>query len=93
MEDYKKNPALARPWLTMTLHDDLVKDRGLVLVRGDVEKELARAEAEFLMDQTVQSYCVLSRFSAPSGPLTFNQEPKKFDLDGMMRGYPAMKVT
>ena len=29
---------------------------------------------------------------APSGPLTFNQEPKKFDLDGMMRGYPVMKV-
>ena len=39
----------------MTLHDDLVKDRGLVLVRGDVEKELAKNEAEFLMDQTVQS--------------------------------------
>ena len=91
LEDYKKNPALARPWLTMTLHDDLVKDRGLVLVRGDVEKELAKNEAEFLMDQTVQSYCVLSRFSAPSGPLTFNQEPKKFDLDGMMRGYPVMR--
>ena len=44
-------------------------------MRGDVEKELAKNEAEFLMDQTVQS-CLLSRFSAPSGPLTFNQEPK-----------------
>ena len=57
----------------------------------EVEKELAKNEAEFLIDQCVQSYCVLSRFSAPSGPLTFNQEPKRFDLDGMMRGYPVMR--
>ena len=45
------------------------------------------------MDQTVQSYCVLSRFSAPSGPLPCNQEPKNFDLDGMMRGYPVMRPS
>ena len=50
-------------------------------------------EAEFRMDQCVQSYWILSRFSAPSGPLTFNQEPKKFDLDGMMRGYPVMRPS
>ena len=62
-------------------------------IHKEVEKELAKNEAEFLMDQCVQSYCILSRFSAPSGPLTFNQEPKKFDLDGMMRGYPAMRPS
>ena len=93
LEDYKKNAALARPYLTLTLHDDLAKDRGLVLLRGDVETELAKAEAEFLVGQTLQSYCVLSRFSAPSGPLTFNQEPKRFDLDAMMRHYPTMRPS
>eukprot|EP00629_Pelagomonadales_sp_RCC1024_P012589 CAMPEP_0119284594 /NCGR_PEP_ID=MMETSP1329-20130426/30556_1 /TAXON_ID=114041 /ORGANISM="Genus nov. species nov., Strain RCC1024" /LENGTH=181 /DNA_ID=CAMNT_0007285277 /DNA_START=167 /DNA_END=708 /DNA_ORIENTATION=- len=85
LEDYKQNPALARPYLSLTLHEDLARDREIVLLRGDVEKQLTKPEAEHLIDQTLQSYLVSSRFSAPGGALTFNQKPAAFDIDELLR--------
>ena len=88
LEDYKANPAFARPYLTLTLHDDLAQLKDIVLLRGDVEAQLTKAEADHVVTQTIESYCIASRFSAKAGPLTFNQKPDAFDLDEMMKLYP-----
>ena len=47
LEDYKKNPALARPWLTMTLHDDLTKDRGWYWCGATSRRSLPRPRPNF----------------------------------------------
>ena len=88
LEDYKENPALARPYLTLTLHDDLAAEKDVCLLRGDVEKQMTKPEADHVIAQTIESYCVASRFSGSGGPLTFNQQPNAFDLDAMMAAYP-----
>ena len=88
LEDYKKNPALARPYLTLTMHDELANDKDIVLLRGDVEKQMLKEEADHVVSQVVESYCIASRYSSNSGALTFNQNPNAFDLDGMMKFYP-----
>lgn len=36
LEDFRKDPAAANPYLAITFYDDLADDKGLVLVRGDV---------------------------------------------------------
>lgn len=42
LDDYKANPATAQPYLTLTLYDDLVEDKGLALARGDYGLLLGR---------------------------------------------------
>ena len=93
LEDYKKNPAFARPYVTLTLHDDLAKEKDIVLLRGDVEKQMLKEEADHVIAQVVESYCIASRYSSDSGPLTFNQRPNDFDLDAMLKHYPKPPVN
>ena len=52
---------------------------------------LRKTEAEHIIEQTISAYCVGGRFSdSRAGPLVFNQNPDKFDLDAMLRGYPNL---
>ncbi|KAH8098127.1 ATP11 protein [Aureococcus anophagefferens] len=93
LEDYKKNPAFSRPYVTLTLHDDLAKEKDIVLLRGDVEKQMLKEEADHVIAQVVESYCIASRYSSDSGPLTFNQRPNDFDLDAMLKHDPKPPVN
>ena len=70
------------------MHDELANDKDIVLLRGDVEKQMLKEEADHVVSQVVESYCIASRYSSNSGALTFNQNPNAFDLDGMMKFYP-----
>jgi ATP11 protein len=45
LEDYKANPASAMPYVTLTLFDELIEKKGLVLLRGDVTNNLSPKEA------------------------------------------------
>ena len=36
LEDFKRNPMSANPYLVLTLFDELVRGKGLALMRGDV---------------------------------------------------------
>lgn len=89
LEEYKKNPMFAKPNLTVTLHDDLRKDKGIVLVRGDVESMVTKKESEHLIEQLIQTYLVASRFVAPTtGVLGFNKSPNTFDHESYVRAFP-----
>jgi hypothetical protein len=36
LEDFKKNPLAANPYLVITCFDELVRTKGIALIRGDV---------------------------------------------------------
>jgi len=42
LEDYRKNPKTANPWMSLTLYEDFLDDKGLGLLRGDVGAQLTR---------------------------------------------------
>ena len=50
LEDYKKSPESAVPYLVVTLFDELKVKKGVVPVRGDIiDLKLTKKEAEVLM--------------------------------------------
>ena len=40
LEDYRKNPKAANPWMSLTLYDEFLVDKDLGLLRGDVGAQL-----------------------------------------------------
>lgn len=46
LEDFKKNPLTANPYLVLTFFDELVRTKGIALMRGDVIGQLNKDEAE-----------------------------------------------
>ena len=49
LEEYKSNPATAEPYMTITLHDELVKEKEIVLVRGDFRpKKISKVSMKML---------------------------------------------
>lgn len=46
LEDYKTNAATAQPYLTLSLFDELVESKSLVLLRGEVTNHLTTQEAK-----------------------------------------------
>ena len=49
---------------------------------------MLKVEADHIITQCIEAYCVSSRYSSASGPHTFNQNPNAFDLDEMLKLYP-----
>lgn len=90
LEDYKRHGGHARPNLSLTFHDDLARDKGIVLLRADLESLLTKREAEHLVDQLLQTYLVATRYSAAQGPLAFNTAPQTFDHDAYVKSYPQL---
>jgi hypothetical protein len=46
LENYKKDPAAAEPYITFTLFDELVARKGVALLRGEVTNQLTRDEGQ-----------------------------------------------
>jgi hypothetical protein len=42
LEDFRKNPTGATPWMCLTLYDEFLRDKGLGLIRGDVGVHITR---------------------------------------------------
>lgn len=42
LEEYRKNPAAANPWMSVTLYDEFIPDKGIGLLRGDVSNQLTK---------------------------------------------------
>jgi hypothetical protein len=42
LDDYRRNPAMAEPYFAVTMFDDLLERKGLVLVRGDFSWQLTK---------------------------------------------------
>ena len=43
LQDYMRNPTYAEPYFAVTMFDDLLERKGVVLVRGDFSGHLTKA--------------------------------------------------
>ena len=48
LEDYKQNPNAADPYLTISVHDELVETKDIALVRGDFSDKLRKVRLRLL---------------------------------------------
>ena len=50
IDEYKRSPTGANPYLVLTCFDELVRLKGLALMRGDVISHLSREEGQVIME-------------------------------------------
>jgi len=53
LEDYKRNPLNANPYLVLTFFDELITSKNLALLRGDVISHMSRLEGATIMEQVL----------------------------------------
>ncbi len=78
LEDFKRNPLIANPYLVLTCFDELVTSKNLALLRGDVISHMSRLEGAAVMEQVLQSYLMDSEYEIVR---KFNFEPNSFDFE------------
>lgn len=62
LEDFKKNPKTANPYLVITCFDELVRAKQIALLRGDVISHMTQDEGATVMDQLLDSYLIDSEY-------------------------------
>ena len=72
LEDFRRNPLTANPYLVLTFFDELVRSKGLALLRGDVISHMSRIEGATVMEQVLSSYLIDSEYETVR---KFNHEP------------------
>jgi hypothetical protein len=83
LDDYRRNPSAAEPYLSVALFDDLLDRKQLVLVRGDFSGHLTKADATHLLNLMRYFY-----FQEPRWVETFNKDPATFDFNALLRECP-----
>ena len=78
LEDFKKNPLSANPYLVLTLFDELIRVKHLALLRGDVISNMTQDEGGTVMEMLLDSYLVDSEFEKVR---QFNHNPSQFDFE------------
>ena len=79
LEEYKRNPASARPWMQVTLYDELVEEKAIGLYRADFIPELSEAESTKLLKILLYMYSDEEMYN--SHVLIFNKHPERFDFN------------
>ncbi|KAJ1624617.1 ATP11 protein-domain-containing protein [Pavlovales sp. CCMP2436] len=78
LEEFKKSPETATPWVFATLYDDLLESKGLALLRADfmphliTKEEVAKTLSQLLTTYTSDRYDRI---------WIFNHAPKFFKVD------------
>ena len=83
LEDYRKNPMGALPYVTFTVYDDFVKSKQIALVRGDVSHKLSCKEAGELWRLIKRFY--LEEMGSFDVVVTFNERSHEFDFNRILR--------
>ena len=78
LEDFKKNPKTANPYLVITCFDELVRAKQIALLRGDVISHMTQDEGATVMDQLLDSYLIDSEYEKVR---QFNHSPAYFDFE------------
>lgn len=85
LEDYRKNPAMAQPWASVHLFDELIVSKGLGLLRAEVASErLTTPEAAHLL-LLVRRYYGTDHYDKA---WQFNHFQQRFDLDAYLAACP-----
>lgn len=83
LDDYRRNPSAAEPYMSVALYDDFLARKQLVLVRGDFSGHLQKRDAAHLLNLMRYFY-----FVDPRHVELFNKEPSKFDWNGFVASCP-----
>lgn len=78
MEDFKKNSTSASPFLVITCYDELVRTKGVALIRGDIIGAITKAEGQAVLNLLMNHYLIDSQFEIVR---QFNHEPNSFNID------------
>jgi len=77
LDDYRANPTLAQPYLSLTVYTETLKSKELALVRGEYDKgRLSKEEASLVVSDVIRSYVNTEFFKHVN---TLNNRPAEFD--------------
>lgn len=82
MDAFRSNPLNASPMMVITVYDELVAEKGIALIRGDIinRLEISRNEAKSILKFLRVFYT--SKFDQVK---RFNNQPREFDYNEFMR--------
>lgn len=75
LDDYRRDPNTAEPYMSLSLYDDLAQRKQIVLVRGDFSYHLHKRDAERILRQVRHWY-----LHEPQTVEQFNERPGEFDF-------------
>ena len=81
LDAFKLNPAAAPPMMVSTIYDDLVHEKGIALVRGDIINRLEISAEEARRILKFMRYFYVNKFDLVK---RFNLEPREFDYEGFL---------
>ena len=58
LEDFREKGDRANPYLVLTCFDEVVKSKGLALMRGDIISHLSKAEGQVILNQIMDAYMI-----------------------------------
>jgi len=76
LEDFRAKGDRANPYLVLTCFDEVVKSKGLALMRGDIISHMSKAEGTVILNQIMDAYMIDENLERVR---QFNHEPQKFD--------------
>ncbi|CAN8073185.1 unnamed protein product [Agarophyton chilense] len=83
LDDYKRNPTEAQPYMTITIFEDMLETKRVALLRGEVVNVLNTKEAKKLVDLLKRFY--LSRGRDYDMVVAFNENSSRFDFKSVLR--------
>jgi ATP synthase F1 complex assembly factor 1 len=85
LENFKKNPGNAAPYFVLTLFDELVLIKGLVLIRGDViDHQVTKKEADLLLKSFIAYYIETGLYEEVQ---KFNHQPGLFNHESHVSNF------
>jgi ATP synthase F1 complex assembly factor 1 len=84
LDTFRTNPSSASPMMVATVYDELVQEKSIALMRGDIinRLEISRADASKILKLLRHFYT--NKFEIVR---QFNLNPREFDYDEFMRYY------
>lgn len=79
LDEFRRNPDTASPWMSLMLYGDLEVTKGVTLLRSDFTAHVTKKENVAVNRMIVDAY--LSEDVYHGYVHTFNKEPNKFDFD------------
>lgn len=90
VEDFKKNPDAAQPYLVITIYPELSESKGLVLLRADIcaLATLTKTDAARILEQLVTFYGDDTHFQHV---YSFNKTPREFNYESAFEAARKIK--
>ena len=83
LDDFRKDPSRAEPYLSLAVYEDLVPRHQMVLVRGDFSGHLLKRDAAHILNLLRYYY-----FQDTKWVETFNKDPANFDFNSFVASCP-----